>query len=154
MKTNDILWDQYGCIIHVNGKTGFRPVRVIKYSGYLELYLKRRRSDSDWVWVNEKYWKGRRMSYKSLRMLLRRIGKKAGITKPVNPQNFRLSSVNYYQGFLTEPEMKVRYGWSKYSRMPGYYSYLKGLNVDNKIISLFYPKKIEVKPNHSLKEFL
>jgi len=42
-----------------------------------------------------------------------------------------------YSKFLTDQELKIHFGWSKNSLMPGLYSHLSGRDVDMKIISFF-----------------
>ena len=155
IKISDISWDEYGCVIRVFGKTGFGSVRIVEYSGYLEMYLRKRKHDSEWVWTTEdNFSRGRKMSRKSIRAVLVKAGKMAGITKPLNPQNFRTSSATYCSKFLTDAEMRIRFRWRWDSKMPSHYSWLSARDVDQKYISMFYPRK-EVKiMNRTLKDFI
>jgi len=153
LKTSDIDWDEHGCIIHVKGKTGFRPVRLVGYSMYLEVYLKHRSSTSTserpqrdlnpHIWLAEdNFWKGKPMSVKALRRLLKRLKAKARINKPVNPHNFRHSRATYFSNFLTDQQMRIFFGWAKGSKMPSLYSHLSHKDVDEKIIRISSPAQL------------
>jgi integrase/recombinase XerD len=155
MKINDILWDENGCIVNVReSKTIPRPIRIIAFSGFLELYLNHRNLQSEWVWLaQDNAWRGKRMSDKSIRRLVKRIGRKARIRKNIYPHLFRHSRATELAKVLTDQQMRIYFGWSRNSTMPSYYSHLSGRDVDQKMISLFLPKKIP-KRNRKLNDFL
>ena len=158
LKTDDISWDEHGCVLNIKeSKTEPRPIRLIEFSQYLELYLKHRKYKSDYVWIAEdNYWKGKKMSVKALRKLLFRVKRLVGVQKRVYLHGFRHSRATELSRYLTDQEMKIFFGWSRNSRMPNVYSHLSGRDVDEKMISMFYPKKeiIEDKKIHTLKEFI
>ena len=78
------------CIITVTGKTGERRIKLYNpTSGYLKNLLKENpyRSDPDKpFWLGNQ---GKRISYNGLKKILKRIGTRAGIKKPLNPHSFR-----------------------------------------------------------------
>jgi integrase/recombinase XerD len=60
-----------------------------------------------------------------VRIMLSRLAKKAGITKPVNPHKFRHSSATYacLKGY-NEEIIRKKYGWSANSTVPSRYFHL------------------------------
>jgi site-specific recombinase XerD len=132
LKTNDISWDEYGCIIRMKGKTGMRLVRVVEFSAYLELYLKHRGSNSEWVWSDG----NKQISYQKIRLMLKRVAKKSGITKRVYPHIFRHSSATFLSTFLSDAQMRIFFGWSRNSSMPSLYSHLSSKDIDDAILKL------------------
>jgi hypothetical protein len=89
------------------------------------------------------------MKYNSLRMMLKRIVKKSGITKRVYPHLFRHSRVTHLLGNhqINESQCKVFFGWSPESGMLSEYSHLVSNDVNEAILRIngIHVEKKEVK---------
>ena len=61
---------------------------------------------------------------------LRRAFSRAGITKPGNPHSFRHAAVTRDAAFMSDQELKHKYGWTPSSRQLEIYSHIRldGLN--------------------------
>ena len=64
---------------------------------------------------------GKRIAYTTLVELLYTLGKKAGITKPVNPYSFRHSRLSYFGDFCTEAQLSYLAGWRQGTKMARVY---------------------------------
>lgn len=125
LKTKDVLFDEYGALLRVNGKTGVRYVRVVKCAELLR----------SWIQVNngEKLFD---VSERNVSRILKEASKKAGIKKKIYPHLLRHTRATHLARFLTEEELKVYFGWSKNSKMPSVYVHLSSRDVDKKIVEL------------------
>jgi ribosomal protein L37E len=65
------------------------------------------------------------------------IARRAGISKKVNPHNFRHSRASYLANFLTEAQMKEHFGWMQDSKMAAIYVHLSGRNVDSALLKVY-----------------
>jgi len=70
-------------------------------------------------------------------MILRKIAKRAGIRKKVNPHAFRHARATHLAKFLTEAQMKEFFGWVQDSDMASVYVHLSGRDVDRAILQLY-----------------
>lgn len=134
MKIEDLQFDRFGVALRLSGKTGERRVYCVECTPDLRLWLSMHPSKGDAnapLWPSPRRSKGG-LSRDGFEILLGKLGKKA-LNKHVYPHLLRHSSATYYSTFLTEPMMKIRYGWSKNSRMPDLYNHLSGKQVDDKI---------------------
>jgi integrase len=114
LKRSDITFDNFGIKFVVNGKTGTREVRIIKYQKefkeWLEVHPLKHRDDSYiCVSLGDKN-RFEPMSYGNVRKLLLDLKKKAGINKPVNPHAFRHASVTYFSKYLSNALLKKKFG--------------------------------------------
>jgi len=153
-----ICFDNNGCFFKVKGKTGERRVRVVNATPYLHAWLNVHPNKEDpdaplFINVgttqninnnlneNNNYkmqWKYC-MSYAAARKLLQVAAKKAGITKPINPHNFRhsratkLCSLGISGNILNE-----YFGWTQASRSVSTYLHLSGKQVDDTLLNKAY----------------
>lgn len=134
IKKENVMFDDNGIIIHVSGKTGSRPVRIIKCMNILKIYVKS-------CFTNKIF----NRSGRSIEEMIHNVAKKAGINRSVSPKLFRHTSATFYAKHLTEPEMRIRFGWSRNSKMPSYYSHLSSRDIDNKILAINGIKPQETK---------
>jgi integrase/recombinase XerD len=137
LRIKDITFDTYGAVLIVRGKTGMRRVRIIFASPYLSQWmaahpLRDHREAPLWVSPTN----NKMMSYAAIRVQLQKIAKRAGITKKVNPHNFRHSRATYLAGRLTEAQLEEYLGWVHGSASPRTYVHLSGRDVDDKILEL------------------
>jgi site-specific recombinase XerD len=90
LKIKDVQFDDYGCVLIVpKGKTGSRRVRIIKYAKELLHWLDVHPLKNDpesYVWISLGVnTKNQLVSYVGIEYVLKRLAKKVGITKKVNP---------------------------------------------------------------------
>lgn len=140
LKIRNIIFDNYGTIITVQGKTGSRKIRLIASTPYLATWLNthplKHEADAP-LWINI----GTRnhnkaMAYITLRALLQRLFQKAGIKKRYNPHLFRHSRATFMAHHLTEFQMNQYFGWFQGSRMPSTYVHMSGRDVDTAILRM------------------
>ncbi|MDI3497930.1 site-specific integrase [Archaeoglobus sp.] len=143
LKVRDIKPWKYGYQVVLRGKTGSRRVPLIVSEPYINEWLDEHPlKDCEewpdvWLWVHirdQNHGKGRIMGekadYHSLIKDIRRAAKKAGISKPVNPHNFRHSRATFLANYFTEAQMNQWFGWVPASRMPSLYVHLSGRDID------------------------
>ena len=135
LRLKDVVADEYGFLLRVNGKTGPRQVRIIEYQQFLKLWLNFHplKSNKDaHLWLDEY---GRPMSYTATRLFLQRLGKKLGIK--LHPHLFRHSRATHLANHLTESQLKEFFGWTQASKMAQVYVHLSGRDVDKSLLKLY-----------------
>jgi len=140
LKIRNISFDQYGAILLVNGKTGQRRVRIISSAPLLSVWLNnhpfRENPDSRlWIVIGTKNHHNT-LTYSSIHTQIRKIAKRAGIRKKVNPHAFRHARATHLANKLTEAQMKEYFGWVQSSDMASVYVHLSGRDVDNALLKL------------------
>lgn len=134
MKVKDAVQDDYGYVIHVTGKTGPRRIRLIDSTPYLSNWIASHPKDREsplWVSVGTLN-HGKKLSYNSVRQILRELAEKANIKKPVNPHAWRKAcSTKLAAQGMTEFELKRRQGWVPSSKVVEVYVRLSGKNDDD-----------------------
>lgn len=147
-----VKFDNYGAILHVDGKTGTRTVRLVRsapnLSKWLDVHPFRDNPESPlWIMLEKKQL-GQMLTYAAARQLIKRRSDMAGLSKRVYMNLFRHSEATKNAMFLTEAQMRGRHGWSSSSRMPARYVHLVNADVDQAILSHYgVVKKEEVKQN-------
>jgi len=141
MKIKNIVFDNYGALVMLNGKTGMRRVRLIAsvpaISAWLSIHPYKDNKNA-WLWVglSTTNWNSR-LSYASLRKLLKELAKKAEIDKPVNPHNFRHSRATELAKHLTEAQLCQVMGWVQGSKQTGTYVHLSQRDTDEAILKIY-----------------
>jgi len=154
LKRSDITFDSFGIKFVVNGKTGTREVRIIKYQKefkeWLEVHpLKHQDDFFIWISLGDKN-RFELMSYGNVRKLLLELKKKAGINKPVNPHAFRHASVTYFSKLLPDSLLKKKFGWVRDTDMLAVYEHLDGKDLDEALLKLHGLKQEEIKESKQL----
>lgn len=143
LRVKHAVFDEYGVILRVSGKTGERRVRIVSsaplISAWLTHHPDRDHPDAP-LWVQSK---DEAFTYDAARMMLRRRAKQAKIKKDVNPHMFRHSQASELANDLTEAQMNEYFGWRQGSKMPAIYVHLSGRNIDQKILEMKGVKKPE-----------
>lgn len=139
LRVKDVVFDNYGAVIIVRGKTGSRRIRIVWSVSYLTNWLGEhplRDKPGAPLWV--KVWDGRyeAMNYYGLRKQLATAVRKAGIRKSIHPHIFRHSRATYMAKHLTEAQMNAYFGWVQGSDMPSVYVHLSGRDVDDAILRM------------------
>jgi len=133
----DVVFDKYGTVIMVDGKTGMRRVRLINSSPYLTVWLnshpKNKRTAPLFVALGGGNVGGRLLS-DSANSILKKIAKRAGIEKNIHAHLFRHSRLTELAKFMTENELRVFAGWTGGSSMSNVYVHLSGSDIDKKIL--------------------
>ena len=139
-RLNSLTFDELGCNMVVNGKTGARKVRLIASTPYLATWLEYhpyKHDNESPLWINTGNKKRCiNMMYPTARAIFRRLFKKTGIKKRSNPHLFRHSRATFLASHLTEFQMNQYLGWIQGSKMPHTYVHMSGKDVDNAIIAL------------------
>jgi len=137
MDVKDVTFDQYGCVIVVDGKTGMRRVRLITASPYLSQWVDQhplhdRTAPLFVSFANSHY--GARVSEDGVRSIIKTLAKRAGIQKHIYPHLFRHSRLTELASDFTEQQLKIIAGWAGDSRMAAIYVHLSGADVDRRIL--------------------
>lgn len=89
-----------------------------------------------WVGVGSRNY-GKPLKYDAVRMLLRKIAKRAGLKKRVTPHIFRHSRATELAKYLMEAQLREFFGWTKDSDMPAIYVHLSGRDTDKAILRIY-----------------
>ena len=140
LRIKDVSFDRYGAIAMVNGKTGPRPVRLIWSMPYIAQWLEAHplREEQDaplWIKTNTR----EMLKYNAIRMQLRKIARRAGIEKPVNPHSFRHLRITELKRkrHLSRAQIEQYFGWIKGSRMHSIYDHLSGQDLDADLVRMY-----------------
>jgi len=152
LKMKNVQFDEYGAVLRVSGKTGDRRVRIINavpaLTAWIDLYEHSGEPDAS-LWPprsNQYYQPGEPAEAASIYVMLRKLGKKAGIRKKIYPHLFRHSRATVLASKLTEAQMNEYFGWTQGSEMPSTYVHLSGRDVDNTLIALYGAKTVNTQP--------
>jgi site-specific recombinase XerD len=136
LKIGHVQFDSLGAQLRVNGKTGWRRIRIVSSVPYLTAWLNEHplKNDHDaYLWVSKN---NSLIRPNVARMLLARLKLRSGVKKKVNPHNFRHSRATYLANYLTEAQMNEYFGWAGGSDMAAVYVHLSGRDVDNAILKI------------------
>jgi len=146
IQIKDIDFDKYGALITVYGKTGARRIRIIASAPSISNWLQEHPDRGNknkylfcGIWTN----RGEMMQYRYINKLLREIGKRAGIDKPMNPHHFRHSRATELAKKLTEAQLCQYMGWIIGSKEARTYVHLSGRDIDKTILSLHGFKQLD-----------
>ena len=139
MKIKDFTLDQHGGMIKVDGKTGVRPIRIVKSVPYLTRWLNDHPNKDDhdtplWVYIRNSDSFGKPMNYAGFNAILKKRIRQAGITKRISSHLFRHKEITDLANKLTESESRMRHGWEKTSLMPSKYTHLNQEDLDDKML--------------------
>ena len=119
----DVNDHDYGLQIMVDGKTGQRAVTLIPSVPYLQRWLSDHPAPSDnraplWSKLDD----AEEISYRCFLNIFERAGKKANVTKPTTPTNFRKSNATYLaEKGLNEAFINDRQGRARGSDATAHY---------------------------------
>jgi len=146
MAIKDFTIDKNGGIIKVDGKTGVRPIRIVKSVPYLTRWLndhpfKENHESPLWIYVRNSDSFGKPMNYYGFNRILQKRVRQAGITKRISSHLFRHKEITDLAGKLTESESRMRHGWERTSLMPSKYTHLNQDDLDEKMLQIIGVKK-------------
>src|SRR3989338_9829879 len=151
LRFKDVVFDDYGSMICIDGKTGPRKLRLVNSTAYLANWMSIHPDQSkreNFVWVNLGT-RNRQQLMKSaaITKMLKVLFGRAGIKKRSNPHSFRHARATFLANHLTEFQMNQYFGWVQGSDMPSTYVHLSGKNIDNAILEVSgMQKKKEEEP--------
>ena len=145
LKIKHVKFDDKGAVIHVDGKTGPRPIRLISsvpnLAKLLEVHPFRENPDAPlWILMDEDNY-GQQMTYSAAVAMLKRRLYKTKIKKRVNLKLFRHTAATRLSKYLPESTMRLRHGWTKSSTMPSRYVHLNNSDVDDAILRMYGMQK-------------
>jgi len=140
LKVGDITRDEYSFQVDLDGKTGKRTVRVVLYASHLVNWLDIHPSKED---RDSPLWPSRCRSiplkplmHSGIRCMIRKLAKKASVSKRVYPHLFRHSRATHLlaTGTLNEAQAKVFFGWVPDSNILSTYAHLVTRDANDAIL--------------------
>ena len=138
LRLGDMAFDDNGVRVQIRqGKTGWRTLRLISSAAFLADWVSTHpyRSDPNaplWLTASTNHL-NEPMSWVAADRLVKEAGAKAGIKKArCHMYMFRHGSATRNARFLTDAEMRLMFGWSPNSKVPGRYVHLSGGDLDEK----------------------
>ena len=146
LQIKSVVTDEYGAKLYVDGKTGKREIRIVTSVPHLIKWInvhpyKDDRNHALFISTYATKYLGQGLSYGGFQAKLKKIVARAGIDKRVHSHLFRHKAITDLAGKLTEPESRIRYGWSKSSNMPSRYTHMNNQDVDDKMLKIYGVKK-------------
>ncbi|RDJ31219.1 MAG: integrase [Crenarchaeota archaeon] len=134
LRIKHVKFDDKGAVIHVDGKTGPRPVRLVtsvpSLASWIDSHPFKEITDSPlWIKIDVNHY-GEPMSHATANKVLQTVCKRAGITKKINLKLFRHSEATETAKYMTEAQMRIRHGWTSTSKMPANYVHLVSSDVE------------------------
>ena len=138
MKVGGVRMDSYGAILEVpwETKTGFRNVRIVGDSiAYLRAWLDShpyQNKPEAWLFCNiADEVRGNRMTYDDVYSILRKVTKRAGITKRIHPHLFRHTHASLLASKpMSADVFEDQMGWISGSKQRATYVHLSGKQTD------------------------
>ncbi len=142
LTNKDVDFDQFGAILSVTGKTGFRKVRVVGNSvSHLREWQNAHphRNDPDfWLFCGiSDNTRNQAMTYDDLHSALKKILKRSGIKRRIYPHLFRHTRATMLASRVTEAPLEAQMGWVHGSRMTRTYVHISGRDQDNAILKAY-----------------
>ncbi len=157
LKMKNVVFDQYGAVLRVTGKTGDRRVRIVSSAPALATWIQNHIKADDpecSLWpplCNPFKFRDTPMDHQAIYHKVKEIAVRAGIRKRVFPHLFRHSRATSLAGKLTEAQMKEYFGWTQGSGMAAVYVHMSGRDVDNALLALHGLAKPEDKTEEKMR---
>jgi len=154
MRIKDLGFDEFGALLRVTGKTGFRQVRIVGNSiAYLRAWLDNHPLRNDvnaFLFCNlSENILGRSLTYADVYSIIRHTAKRAGIKKRIHPHLFRHTRATILASKVTEAPLEAQMGWVHGSRQTRTYVHLSLRDQDNAILKAY---GIKVPENETIQE--
>lgn len=132
--------------VDVDGKTGKRRVfckhAIPYYQKLLVNHPYRNIPMAPLIVDDMRKAKPHQMTAQGIFIILKTLAKRCNISgKRINPHAFRKARATELASYMTEPELRIYFGWERSSSMPCLYVYLNSQNVHDKL-KRFYGIKI------------
>ena len=133
LKIMDVEFDDYGAMLNINGKTGYRKIRIVGSSPAISKWLNdehpKRDDKNSYVFCNINQSKGGSiLSYASAKKILNNLKKRTGFNKPLNPHHFRHSRATVLAESLSDSQRCHYLGWQQGSQMARIYTHIEDTN--------------------------
>lgn len=151
LKVKHVKFDECGAIIHVDGKTGTRTVRLVPSSTSLSQWIAAHpfgNNPESPLWIQDDL--GHAMTYDAAYRMVRRRCKDAKLSKRIFMNLFRHTGATEAAQYMTEAQMRKRHGWSNDSKMPGRYVHLINADVDKAVLKRYGIVKEHENTEHKL----
>ncbi len=131
------MFDKYGALVRVNGKTGERRIRLVESVPDLQLWLSMHpyKDDPDamlWITTRQPY---RPLTQIGLDMLIRKYCRIARTGDSFGAHKFRHAQATEDAKHYPETTLRAKYGWSKDSDMPSIYVHQSARDTDGVILA-------------------
>ena len=151
LRIEDLMFDSYGLVLMVAGKTGPRRVRVVGDSiPYLRSWLEVHpsgRDRSSYVFQGiERKARGRMMNYPQAAKVIKSAALRAGIKRSIHPHLFRHTRATLLAGSVPEAPLELQMGWVHGSGQTRTYVHLSGGDQDRAILKSYGIKVKEDQP--------
>jgi integrase/recombinase XerD len=138
-RVGDVHFDENGADITISGKTGTRKVRLVLFRNNLMDWIREHPSPDNKqapLWVTQS---GviKQISYVGIRKMIVTIGKRAGITKRINPHSFRHLRATELLTKLPQGIASTYLGWELDSKMPKIYGHISNEQVSDAYNGLY-----------------
>lgn len=133
LRIKDVTFDGYGAMLGLNGKTGYRKIRIVgstpAISQWLQLEHPRRDDTNAFLFCNVNTGtKGEMLSYASATKMLNKIAERSKINKKIYPHLFRHSRATELSEYLNDAPLSAYMGWVKGSQMSRIYTHIEDTN--------------------------
>jgi len=139
LKIKHVKFDKYGAVIHVDGKTGPRPVRLVtsvpSLAAWRDAHPFRTDPESPLFMKLDKPHYGEPLTWATANKILKTVTKRAKLNKKINLKLFRHSEATETAKYMTESQLRIRHGWTPTSRIPANYVHLVGADVEKAYLS-------------------
>ncbi|MEM3378435.1 MAG: tyrosine-type recombinase/integrase [Candidatus Bathyarchaeia archaeon] len=129
------------CLISVNGKTGLKVLPLVASHRPLLEWLEEHpyRAEPEaplWCSIAHNY-KGRRLTYRHFREIIKRTAKHAGLGKAAWPYLFRHTTLTQLAKTFTEAKLERYAGWVHGSKMPARYVHFAARDLEDAVLELY-----------------
>jgi integrase len=141
-----VTFNAYGARLLVHGKTGQRVIPIIWYAGLLRQFLEShplRNDQNGTLWYQKLNGEIQPWSYDAVRMRLKRLAERAGVTKDIHPHLFRHTRMTELAKQLPEQTLKAMAGWAQDSKMASTYVHLANKDVEDSLLTKVYGIKLD-----------
>lgn len=157
LQIKHVIFDEYGAVISVDGKTGARKIRIVSAVPDLLKWInahpyRNDRNHALFISTHSERFMGNALSYHAFNRRLKKRCRQAGIDKRMYSHLFRHKEITDLAGKLKESESRIRHGWSRTSNMPARYTHMNNEDLDNKMLQIMGVKKKEVEEETSIIE--
>lgn len=137
VRIKDVVFDKYGALVRVNGKTGERRIRLVESVPDLQLWLTMHpyKDDLDamlWITTRQPY---RPLTQIGLDMLIRKYCRIAKTGDSFGAHKFRHVQATEDAKHYPETTLRAKFGWSKDSDMPSIYVHQSARDTDGVILA-------------------
>ena len=146
MQICSVIFKEEYCLIAANGKTGIKRIPLVTSSKPLLEWLEEHPNRSTpeahlWCALDHNH-QGKRLSYKHFREIIKRLAKKAGITKNIWPYLYRHSSLTAMAKVFTECRLEQFAGWTYGSKMTRRYVHFSARDLEDAVLELHGLKQV------------